>query len=455
MVTWLIVVERISGKVVAIVMNAGTPTLLTARFDVAKPQSNPTIDDYWDNWSPEQIKQVLTEDFELFEYDLDCEDDDYIGLQDLQPDNELAWEIPLVQQWVMGKQLSRSDLESITFHLGRADLYSVEEVLKGQLYSRLVLKEAPPAPQKISKLTAHCLWCDVPVKRIYNFSLPSMFDPGDPEDPDECLLWSDGIWTELGQDPESFDRAGCQYEESIIECSICGAAYLASMLEQTFPERQFHPDFQGWSEISAPILPGNCDEGFNSYRDLDAKVTWASLERTREYLSLVQASGTLITWEEWTAVQQAVNIATNLDRKAKATYATFSLFDEEGLKDAIRTFLPKIGQIKAGTLGSMSPFPKHSQTWQENENYSIHNYAVDETLPVANMLRICGYGNYDWAVPSHPALRDPQNMDQWSELDQWIAKRGSLLLLALERGITDWAVAAAPSGNLFSWARYQ
>ena len=112
----------------------------------------------------------------------------------------------------------------------------------------------------------------------------------------------------------------------------------------------------------------------------------------------------------------------------------------------------RVGQIKEGTLGSMSPFQQMHSENSRDENFFIHNYEVQEKLPMANMLRIAGARDFGWATPSHPGVEE-ENVTRtgWSEFDQWIALRGKAIIAATEKGITDFSVAVDASGNLIDW----
>ena len=227
--------------------------------------------------------------------------------------------------------------------------------------------------------------------------------------------------------------------------------FLASAFEKEYPRVHWYPDHEGWYGSSSVIAEGSCAPGANDRVEEPVILTWSKVKETMRFLELVQ-SETLINWEEWIALQQAVNWLAYEDRRAKLEGKRFHFEGAEELKSAINKFVNRVGQIKEGTLGSMSPFQQMHSANSRDENFFIYNYEVQEKLPVANMLRIAGERDFGWATPSHPGI-DEENVTRsgWSELDQWIALRGKAILAATEKRITDFSVAVDASGNLIDW----
>lgn len=447
--SWFFFVDRRTGRLAAILMTSSFGTPLSARFDVKI--DDPSIDDYWQSVNADFVSEFLNENFELYEYDLDSEDDESSLAKNLDPADELAWEIPAVQEWVKGRELDRDQIDRISHFLGLGSGFIAEEVIAGDLYRQVsgTPKQKPSIPKAEP---ARCLWCRVPVERRYNFERDEPLSEYDVEDFARPIVWSDGIVMEQG-DLDSKDAFPNHYGDCVIACSACGAMYLASAFEKEHPRVHWYPDHESWQGGSRVIVEGSCDLGANDWVEETAILTWSEVKETMRFLELAQ-SETVINWEEWTSLQQVVNWLAYEDRRAKLEGKAFHFEGAEALKNAIKKFLNRVGQIKAGTLGSMSPFSQMHSENSRDENFFIHNCEVQEILPVANMLRIAGARDFGWATPSHPGIEE-ENITRtgWSEFDQWITLRGKAILAATEKGITDFSVAVDASGNLIDWRK--
>ena len=445
--SWFFFVDRRTGRLAAILMTSSFGTPLSARFDVKI--DDPSIDDYWQSVNADFINEFLNENFELYEYDLDSEDDESSLAKNLDPADELAWEIPAVQEWVKGRELDRDQVDRISHFLGFGSGFIAEEVIAGDLY-RQVSGSPKPKPSTPKAGLARCLWCRVPVERRYNFKRDEPLSDYDVEGFERPVIWSDGLVLEQG-DVDSNQSFPNHYGDCVVACSACGAMFLASAFEKAHPRVHWYPDHESWAGGSRVIVEGSCAPGANEWVEEPAILTWSKVQETMRFLKLAQ-SETLINWEEWTALQQTVNWLAYEDRRAKLEGKGFHYEGAEELKKAIVRFVDRVSQIKAGTLGSMSPFQQMHSANSRDENFFIHNYEVQEKLPVANMLRISGGRGFGWATPSHPGIEEENVIRTgWSEFDQWIALRGKAILAATEKGITDWAVAVDASGNLIDW----
>jgi hypothetical protein len=428
-------------------MSDGFGAPLSARFGVKV--DNPSSDDYWHLASTDFINGFLNENFELYEYNLDSEDNESSSAANLDPDDELAWEIPPVQEWVKGRELDRDEVDRISHFLGFGSGFIAEEVIAGDLY-RQVSGIPEPKPSVPKAEPARCLWCLVPVERRYNFKREGPLSDYDVEDFDRPIVWSDGIVMEQG-DLDANEAFPNHYGDCVIACSACGAMCLASAFEKEYPRANWYPDHERWPGSSRNVTEGSCAQGANDRVEAPVTLTWSKREQTMRFLKQVQ-SKERVSWEAWTALQQVVNSLAYDDRQAKLNGTRFHFADAEELKKAIVHFVDGISQIIEGTLGSMSPFYQMHYENLMDENFFIHNYEVQEKLPLANMMRISGFRDFDWATPSHPAIReDEASFSGWSEFDQWIALRGKAILAAGEKGLTDWAVAVDASGNLIDW----
>lgn len=428
-------------------MSDGFGAPLSARFNVKV--DNPLIDDYWQLASADFINNFLNENFELYEYDLDSEDDESDLAANPDPADELAWEIPPVQEWVRGQELDRDQVDRVSHFLGFGSGFIAEEIIAATLRSQhsgepITKPSVPKAEQ------ARCLWCLVPAERRYNFDRDEPMSKFDVEGFDRPVVWSDGFVMEQG-DKDADQLFPNHYGDCVIACSECGAMFLASAFEKEHPRVQWYPDHEGWHSSSQLVVKGSCSQGANESEEMQAILTWSKPAQTIRFLRQAQ-SESLINWEEWTALQQVVNWLADEDRQAKLNGTGFHFVAAEELKEAIRKFVNRSGQIKEGTLGSMAPFYQMHSEKMMDENFFVHDYEVQEVLPVANMMRISGATDFGWATPSHPGVAEAEvTRTGWSEFDQWIALRGKAIITATEKGITDWAVAVDASGNLIDW----
>jgi hypothetical protein len=125
--------------------------------------------------------------------------------------------------------------------------------------------------------------------------------------------------------------------------------------------------------------------------------------------------------------------------------------DEAKYKELLRVFLPRIGQIKDGTLGDLGPFLAHSDL-KRDENFFVHTYLEKELLLVSNMMRIVTPAgkniSYDWAEPQHPGTDDVNSgRGGWSEYDDWLITRCLAMEKAREGGNSDWIFATDKLGK--------
>jgi hypothetical protein len=290
----------------------------------------------------------------------------------------------------------------------------------------------------------------VPVERRYNFERNEATSQYDVEGFEGPVVWSDGIVMEQG-DLDANDAFPNHYGDCVIACSACGAMFLASAFEKEHPRAYWYPDHEGWQVEPQLVVQGSSPSGANKSLEVPVTLTWSKPEQTMLFLKIAQ-SESLINWGEWTALQQAVNWIAYEDRQAKLEGKEFHFEHGDELIEAIVQFVKRVRQIKAGTLGSMSPFNQMHSENSRDENFFIHNCEVQEVLPIANMIRITGSSDFGWATPSHPAISEAEvTLTGWSELDQWIALRGKAILAAGKKGLTDWAVAVDASGNLIDW----
>lgn len=446
--SWFLFVSIRTGRVAAIVMTEGSFPL--AAIFAAKIEK-PLTSRFWEPVSTDFISGFLNENYEIYEYDPDSEDEEKDLLESLDADDDLAWEIPPVQEWAQGRQLDRDEVDRISHFLGYGTGFIAEEIIAGDLYREISDDQAPePAPTTPERETPRCLWCRVPVDRRYNFQLNAPMEMGEYQSFESPVFWSDGVVTEKGDQADS-ELSENHYGDCVITCSACDAMFLASRFESAYPRMHRYRDYATWRTDDQLVVEGVCEKSSNENEMEQASLSWSKLAGTLRFLKKAQANE-LLNWSEWTALQQVVNWLACEDRKAKLQGKAFHFAHAEDVKRSILLFAERVSQIKLGTLGALSPFSELHRDQSNDENFWVHYMEVQEVLPMGNMLRIAGQWPGGWATPRHPAISEPDVIQSgWSEFDQWIALRGKATLAAWRSSQTDWVVAVDAKGNPISW----
>ena len=451
---WFFFINVRTDTVAAIVMSDGLGPPLAPTFGHRTGGSATTS--YWAIVDGDFLEEFLQDDYQVYRYDESAEGGDEIWTGELDPEDDLAWEIPPIQSWVKGDRPSKEYIVSVSNFVGMGSKFTFDDIATARSFSNNQAEEPENATSiEAEEWHVRCLWCEVPLEKRYNFHLHNwpLNQAENFEDFEDPLVWIDGVITERGQ-RESHDIFPNHYGDSVLECQKCGGAFLASHLEISHPSRLGYPGQENWQiPDDSLVLSGSCDKS----AEIDSKETvWvvhASLERTLQFLAEAAAqSGRFNSWAEWTALQQAVNWLTHLDRNSKLNGELFEWEFRPTLVLAIKRFIEKTETIKVGTLGSLSPFRDlhNKEVSEENGHFWVHNFEIQERQPIANMSRISGEG-LGWARPQHPALNESDLMNTgWSELDKWIALRGKLVTEVQQLGIKDWAIAIDMRGNLVS-----
>jgi hypothetical protein len=84
----------------------------------------------WDMGTRDSLQEYYSADYEIWSYDWDSEDDSPGSGVSISPDDELDWEIELVQSWAKGEDLNRSDLEETCKLVNSGEYTSAEEADK-------------------------------------------------------------------------------------------------------------------------------------------------------------------------------------------------------------------------------------------------------------------------------------------------------------------------------------
>ena len=448
---WFFFIDIRTDLVVAIVMSDGYGAPLTPQF--GHRTFGNTKDSYWQLVDKEALSEFLQAGYEIYIYDENSEGGDEIWTGEWDSEDELAWEIPPIQSWVKGTDLSKEYIASVSNFVGIGSMFTYDDIAQARKFSRDQVRQGGIAsPVKAELQSARCLWCKIPIERKYNFYIyhGPLNQPVNFEDFEDPLVWVDGVITERTQ-RESDEIFPNHYGDSVVECLKCGAAFLASQLEQSHPRRVPYPDQENWQISDSVVLAGSCLESAQIDSGESAGAIHASLQRTLDFLAKATEVGrSTLSWAEWTAIQQAANWITHLDRNAKLTGKVYESSTQTNLIPAMARFIEETDALKIGTLGSLSPFRDLHSREVCDENFRVHNFEIQERHPIANMSRISGVSR-GWARPDHPALRESDlMMTGWSEFDKWIALRGKLIVEAERRGIKDWAIAIDMKGNLVS-----
>ena len=448
---WFFFIDIRTEMVAAIVMSDGYGAPLTPQFGLRTVGN--TKDSYWKVVDSESLSGFLQDGYEVYIYDENAEGGDEVYDGEFDPEDELAWEIPPIQLWVRGTDLSKDYVKSVSNFVGIGSMFIYDDIAQARKFSSDQVRQGGIAsPKRAQVQEARCLWCKIPIERKYNFYIyhGPLNQPENFEDFEDPLVWVDGVITERTQ-RESDEIFPNHYGDSVLECLKCGAAFLASELEMSHPRRVPYPDQENWQISDSVVLPGSCHESAEIDSGVSAGAIHASLQRTLDFLAkATEVDRSTLSWAEWTALQQAVNWITHLDRNAKLGGQVYESSFQATLIPAMARFIEDTDALKIGTLGSLSPFRDLHNREVCDENFRVHNFEVQERHPIANMSRISGVSR-GWARPDHPALRESDlMMTGWSEFDKWIALRGKLIVEAERRGIKDWAIAIDMKGNLVS-----
>jgi hypothetical protein len=84
----------------------------------------------WEMGTRSSLEKYYSAEYEIWSYDWDNEDDTPGSGASISPDDELDWEIDLVQAWAKGEDLNRSDLEETCKLVNSGEYTSAEEADK-------------------------------------------------------------------------------------------------------------------------------------------------------------------------------------------------------------------------------------------------------------------------------------------------------------------------------------
>jgi hypothetical protein len=420
-------------------MTDGFGAPLAARF--GSRSSGLSTEEIWDLADDVFVQGFLTERYEVYQFDESSQDDEPGSGADMDPEDDLAWEIPVVQQWAKGLAMTRDELDQVSHFVGIGSGFILEEIIEGNLLSSI--GEPSHSPARDTRVAStRCLWCSAPVERHYEFNLDGPLSQPDIENFEDPIVWSDGVVMERdGEDPGIFFPN--HYGDSVIACSMCGSIYLASTFEKEHPRFGRFPDVESWSIHRPTVLQGEIPQGSRREVTEAASLTLSSLDQTMRFLMETENF-----WEVWTALQQVMTWLSIHDRTAKLAGNKFEFERRSDFSERVETFVSWTSNILEGTLGSLAPFGQKHYEATRDPNFTVHNFEVQEVLPLANMKRVCGFTDFGWSTPRHPAVDEREGQNGWGEFDSWIALRGRALLLSMTSNARDWAIAIDTSGNL-------
>lgn len=435
---WIFFLDRQTGRLAAVLMTDGFGAPLAARFGSRASESS--TQDIWFLVDSGFVQDFLTEQYEVYQFDEKSQDDEPGSGAGMDPENDLDWEIPVVQAWAKGHALTRDELDKVSYFVGFGSGFIPEEIIAGNLRRAIGEVQQPLAPVKRLPAT-RCLWCGVPVERHYIFDLDGPLGQPDLENFEDPIVWSDGVVMERdGEDPGIIFPN--HYGDSVLACSECGSMYLASNFEQHYPRIGRFPDVESWRTYPT-VTQGEVPKDANCDTDRKAILTYASIDQALRFVK-----GTANFWEVWIALQQVMTWASILDRTAKLAGDRFEFDGELELKERLRAFVASTENILEGTVGSASPFGEKHRQATYDPNFTLHNLEIQEVLPIANMRRVCGFTDFGWSTPRHRAIDEREWAEGGSSFDEWIALRGRALHLAMRENVRDWAIAIDTSGNL-------
>lgn len=428
--TYVWFVSRYYGEVSFIAMvadNFVTRALFKSFYD-------PEVVSYWKTCLPEDIEHYLTSDYEVWIDDLSTLSDEPGSGAEIDPEDELSWEMEPVQLWVKGEAIYRDFVAKNSELIGLGDEFTFQDVAAEFPSKREVMKARLEKLSR-SKTDRVCPWCGVTAVRRYNFTRPYFDEESEmPSNMENPVLWTDGAWSESGVDPDCKNSIENQYGDSVVSCPSCNALFLASVLEAYGSD-----DYQASRAASEFISPGRVEEGFFEKTLSEEWILTAQLDQSLDYLEQNLETSGLISWSQWTAAQQIVNRVSYIIRIGDSITEEQDIRGRRLLAEVCKRF----SQIQEGTLGFDYAFNKVSIEMND-ENFFDHTHTLEERFPMANMRRIAA----DWHEIHHTLGNNLFNIGSLEDLekqglhefDEYIIRRRLLLDYLNENKDSRWAV---------------
>jgi len=401
--------------------------------------------DFWDTCPPEDIERFLSSEFEVWLYDIDSLTNDHGDGKIMDLADPVSLEFPPVQKWVLGQEVSREFVSKNSRLIGLGSEFTFKDV-----EAEFPLIKLPPMPKlevpSRSKSDRVCPWCGVTAVRRYNFNRPAYFRESElPEEMENPVLWTDGAWSEKGVDPDSTEFIENQYGDCVVTCPACSAMFLASMVEPYDSIAHKPPmEFEGQNDhrvqLAAQelVVPGAVAKGHFEKTLSEEWIVTANLEQTLAYLEAsIDSRGPF--WSEWTAAQQLVNWVSHLERIGESITPEQ---DERGRK-ALALVIESSQGILEGVFGSFYAYNNHSNE-SLDENYWIHTHALEESIPLSNMMRIASVESELDKLPPSNVLGvytlEELDREPTYDFDEYIIRRQLLIHELKARKDSRWAV---------------
>jgi hypothetical protein len=401
--------------------------------------------DFWTTCQPEEMDPYLNSGYEVWLYDIDSLPNEY-GDGDIEDlEDPISWEFPPVQRWVMGQEVSRDFVAKNSQLIGLGDEFTFKDV-----EAEFPLIKLPPMPKlekpSRSKTDRVCPWCGVTAVRRYNFTRPDYGRESEmPEEMENPVLWTDGAWSEDGIDPDSTEFIENQYGDCVVACPACTALFLASMVEPYDSIVYKAPtEYEGQREYRVEragrelVVPGTVAKGHFDKTLSEEWILTATLEQTLGYLEAA-LDKRITFWSEWTAAQQLVNWVSHLERIGDSITPEN---DERGRK-ALARFIKSTEGMLEGVFGSHYAYTNVENEYSD-ENYWIHTHALEESIPLRNIMRIASFeSEFDSSPPSNVlGIYTLEELDREPsyDFDEYIIRRQLLIHELKAKKDYRWAV---------------
>lgn len=390
---------------------------------------------YWTACAPEDIAPFLTDRFEVSRFLWDSMEEESTSAPDWDSADGMAWEIPLVQAWAQGLVITLTEDDLVSEYMGEGNEFTYIDILNEFPEFEPVSKAQPKESLDAKERT--CPWCGVRAQKAYNVFQPDFATySSERDDLSDPVLWTDGVWWEAGIDPDCQSDGYNQFGEHLIGCPACDAVFLTSAIEAVANTQTTFSGAQSW------ILPGKFAKAELSDNHVDGAFRQAHIDLCLDFLSRNLESEGLINWEQWTAAQQLVGWASYDSRRGDDLTPDQ---DQRG-RSLLAQFCDRVGQIKEGTLGAMSPmWSAYSQ--DRDPDYFEYQYPLEESIPLANMFRIIG----DFQQASRFAglqfidyenLEELENQNSFDEVELFKCQREWLLNRLIRNRDNRWAAAS-------------
>lgn len=366
LVTITLFIREATGLVEQVIMAHAYRSVLTAKRGSANNPEDLDMEDFWENCSRSDLEPFLTSQFEVWRFDWASEDDTPGSGTGIDPEDALAWEVPIVQSWLKDEKIYVHDVDRVADFMGYGSGFIFEDIASEF--------EDFDAQDEVIE-AAECPWCGVSSHLIRldpPVTLPTL--PEAISGFARPIIWSDGTLSDGATDKVAEARPN-QFGDFVVSCAVCSAIFLASTLQTAddSSRREIH---------EGTLFPGTLSRGEKNGIFVDTAFSRADHKKVFLLLDSFSKRGYWPDWENWTAVQQLVNQVSHQIRKGES----FSAEELAGLFGPLQKFKESLSQFIEGTPGAVAPH--RIQNYSPAASDGLLRLEVDELIPHSNIRRI-------------------------------------------------------------------